>query len=249
MPTVEGAGVPLGYAERGSGEPVLLIHGMASDAAALAPVAAALEDRARVVAYDRRGYGGSGAPEPYGGTTVDEQAEDAAAVLRALGAAPAVVAGEGFGALVALDLLRRHGALVRAAVLAEPPLLAFVPEATEALAAERAEIEEAVRGRGPGAGVDAWLARRGAGAPPLAPGAAERARAAHRAFFADYAGLATLSVTRRELRALAAPAVVLTAPWSPPPILAAADRLAGLLPAARRAADGDLAAAVRSLLR
>jgi pimeloyl-ACP methyl ester carboxylesterase len=248
MPTVEGAGVPLSFAERGCGKPVLLVHGMASDAAALAPVAEALEDRARVVAYDRRGYGDSGAPEPYGGTTVDEQAEDAAALLRALGAAPAVVAGEGFGALVALDLLRRHGALVHAVVLAEPPLLAFVPEATEALAGERAEIEEAVRERGPGAGVGAWLARRGDG-PPSPPGAAERARAAHRAFFADYAGLATLSVTRRELRALATPAVVLTGPWSAPPIVAAADRLAGLLPAARRAADGDLAAAVGSLLR
>jgi pimeloyl-ACP methyl ester carboxylesterase len=247
MPTVEGAGVPLSYAERGGGEPVLLVHGMASDAEALAPVAGALEDRARVVSYDRRGYGGSGVPEPYGGTTVDEQAEDAAAVLQALGAAPAVVAGEGFGALIALDLLRRHGSLVRAAVLAEPPLLAFVPEATEALATERAEIEEAVRQGGPGAGVGAWLGRRGEGAPSP-PGAAERARAAHLAFFADYAGLATLAVTRRELRALAAPAVVLTAPWSAPPIVAAADRLAGLLPAARRAADGDLAAAVRSLL-
>jgi pimeloyl-ACP methyl ester carboxylesterase len=248
MPTAEGAGVPLSYAERGSGELVLLVHGMASDAAALAPLAAALEDRARVVAYDRRGYGASGAPEPYGGTTVDEQAEDAAALLRALGGAPAVVAGEGFGALVALDLLRRHRALVRAAALADPPLLAFVPEATEALAAERAEIEEAVREDGPGAGVGAWLGRRGAGAPPLPAAAAERARAAHVAFFADYAGLATLSVTRRELRTLDAPAVVVTAPWSAPPVVAAADRLAGLLPAARRAADGDLAAAVRWLL-
>src|SRR5688500_13379567 len=101
MPTVEGAGVPLAYAERGAGPPVLLVHGLASDAEAQAPVAEALAADARVVAYDRRGYGGSGAPEAYAGTTVEEQAEDAAALLRALDAAPAVVAGDGFGALIA----------------------------------------------------------------------------------------------------------------------------------------------------
>ena len=81
---------------------------------------------------------------------------------------------------------------------------------------------------GPQAGVEAWLGGRADG-PALA-----RARAAHRAFFADYAGLASWPVTRRELRALDMPAVVLTGPWSPPHIVAAADALAGA--AARRAA-------------
>ena len=78
--------------------------------------------------------------------------------------------------------------------------------------------------------------------------ALERARAAHRAFFADYAGLASWPVTRRELRAMDVPAVVLTGPGSPPHIVAAADALAGLMPAARRADDGDLVAAARTLL-
>jgi pimeloyl-ACP methyl ester carboxylesterase len=241
MPTVEGAGVPLHYVERGGGPPVLLIHGLASDAEAQAPVAEALSGEARAIAYDRRGYGGSGAPEPYAGTTVEEQAEDAAALLHALDAAPAVVAGDGFGALVALDLMKRHGALVRGAVLSNPALFALVPEATEVLSLQRKEIEEAVRAGGPEAGVEAWLRGR-VDAPTLA-----RARAAHRAFFADYAGLATWSVTRRELRSFAQPAVVLTGPWSPPHVVAAADALARLLPAVTRAADGDLAAAVRAL--
>jgi pimeloyl-ACP methyl ester carboxylesterase len=243
MPTVEGAGVALAYDERGEGPPVLLVHGLAADARTLLPVADALAGAARVLVYDRRGYGASGAPEPYEGTTVEEQAEDAAAVLRALAGGPAVVAGDGFGALVALDLLKRHRALVRAAVLADPALFALVPEATERLSEERAAIEEAVRAGGPAGGVEAWLGERAAGGPSL-----DRARAAHRAFFADYAGLATWPVSRRELRALAAPAVVLTGPASPPHVAAAADALAALLPAARRATDGDLAAAVRSVL-
>jgi pimeloyl-ACP methyl ester carboxylesterase len=241
-PSVEGAGVALNVVERGSGPPVLLIHGLAADAQTLAPIAEALESGARVIAYDRRGYGASGAPDPYQGTTVEEQAEDAAALLRALDADPALVCGDGFGALMALDLAKRHRALVRAAVLSNPPLFMFVPEATERLAAQHAELEAAVLAGGPEAGVEAWLVGRVDGE------ALARARAAHRAFFADYAGLASWPTSRRELRALDVPAVVLTGPGSPPHIVAAADALAELLPAATRAADGDLVAAARSLL-
>jgi pimeloyl-ACP methyl ester carboxylesterase len=241
-PSVEGAGVALEVVERGSGPAVLLVHGIASDARALAPVAEALADQARVIAYDRRGYGSSGAPEPYHGTTVEEQAEDAAALLRALDAGPALVVGDGFGALVALDLAKRYRALVAGAVLSNPPLFMFVPEATEQLAAQRAELEEAVRSGGPEAGVEAWLGGRVEGE------ALARAKAAHRAFFADYAGLASWPASRRELRALDVPAVVLTGPWSPPHVVAAAEALAGLLPDVARATDGDLVAAARALL-
>ena len=241
-PSVEGAGVALNVVERGTGPAVLLVHGLASDAETMAPVAEALASDARVIAYDRRGYGASGAPEPYHGTTVEEQAEDAAALLRALNADPALLCGDGFGALVALDLAKRYGALVDGLVLSNPPLFMFVPEATEHLAAQHAELEAAVRQGGPEGGVEAWLGGRLDG-EPLA-----RARAAHRAFFADYAGLASWPITRRELRALAVPAVVVTGPWSPPHIAAAAEALAGLLPEARRADDGNLVAAVRSLL-
>ena len=244
-PSVEGAGVALNVVEHGSGAPVLLIHGLAADAEAMAPVAQALAGEARVIAYDRRGYGSSGAPEPYRGTTVEEQAQDAAAVLGALDPGAAVVCGDGFGALVALDLAKRHRALVRAAVLSDPPLFMFVPEATERLAAQHAELDAAVREGGPEAGVEAWLAGQ---MPPHPPPALERARAAYHAFFADYAGLASWPVTRRELRSMDVPAVVLTAPSSPAHVVAAADALAGLLPAARRADDGDLVAAARSLL-
>jgi 3-oxoadipate enol-lactonase len=240
--SVEGAGVALNVDERGSGPAVLLIHGLASDAQALAPIAEALSAQARAIAYDRRGYGASEAPQPYHGTTVQEQAEDAAALLRALDAAPALVVGDGFGALVALDLAKRHRALVAGAVLSNPPLFMFVPEATEQLAAQRAQLEDAMRAGGPEAGVEAWLGGRVDGE------ALARARAAHGAFFADYAGLASWPASRRELRALDVPAVVLTGPWSPPHIVAAAEALAGLLPDARRADDGDLVAAARSLL-
>ena len=244
MPEIEGAGVALHYAERGEGPALLLVHAMASDgragAAALGELAGA---GARVIAYDRRGYGASGAPQPYLATTVQEQSEDAAALLEALGAVPAILVGDGFGALVVLELLVRRPELATAAVLADPPLLAFVPEATKALAAERTLLEKALREGGPADAVEAWL---GAGAGEQV---VERARASQLGFFADYAGQSSWSPARRELRGIGVPVAVVTGPRSPRHVVAAADAAAALLADPRRSTDGDIVAAARALLR
>lgn len=242
---IEGAGVPLACEERGEGAPVLLVHDIAADAAGLAPLGRALAAAgARAIAYDRRGYGASGAPRPYLRTTVEEQAEDAAALLDALDAAPAVLAGADLGAVVALDLLRRHRDLVRAAVLIDPPLLQFVPDAAEVLSAERIALEEAVRTGGPAEAVAAHLAARGA-----APERIARARAHAGAFFADYGAAAGWPVTRADLRALDAPVAVLTGPATPAHVRAAADALATLLPAARREEAADPVPGLRAMLQ
>jgi pimeloyl-ACP methyl ester carboxylesterase len=243
MPEIEGAGVALHYAERGDGRPLLVVHGMASDALAWAPALAKLATGgARAIAYDRRGYGASGAPQPYAATTVQEQSEDAAALLGALGAAPAVVVGDGFGALVALELLVRRPELASAAVLADPPLFAFVAAATEALAAERSQLEQGLRDGGPGDAIAGWL---GAGVDAERR---ERARTSPLGFFADYAGQLSWSPSRGELRAIGVPVAVVTGPASPPHVVAAADAAAKLLPDARRSTDGDVVAAARGLL-
>ena len=130
-------------------------------------------------------------------------------------------------------------------MLSDPPLFAFVPEATERLAAQRAELEEALRdGRAGGA------ASRPGSAGAWTATALERARAAHRGFFADYAGLATWSASRRELRALD------RARRRPHrPVDAAPRRRPQPTRSPRccrrptRASDGDMAAAARALLR
>ena len=241
MPYVEGAGVALHYLSRGKGPAVLLVHGMASDALAWQP---ALERLAAAghcaVALDRRGYGASGAPEPYAATTVQEQAEDVAALLRALDLVPALLVGDGFGALIVLELLVRRPALARGAVLADPPLHAFVPAATAALAEERTLLEEGLREGGPGAAVWAWLA---AGVDADAA-RVERAVAAPRGFFADYAGQSSWSPSRGELRAVGVPVTVVTAPSTALHVGAAADAVVRLVPGAERVADGDVVGAV-----
>ena len=242
MPQIEGAGVALRYEERGAGASVLVVHAMGSDAVSWqAPQAELAAHGVRAIAYDRRGYGASGAPEPYVATTVQEQAQDAGALLEALDAAPALLVGDGFGALIVLELLVRRPALARAAVLIDPPLHAFVPAATHALAAERELLEEALRDGGPPAAVRAWLGS--------AADAARVARAVEGrlGFFADYAGQSSWSPSRRELRAIAVPVAIVTRPGTPTHVTAAADAIAELVRDARRLDDGDVVSAVLAL--
>jgi pimeloyl-ACP methyl ester carboxylesterase len=239
--TAEGAGVALAYEETNPthpGIPVLLVHDIASDRVGLP-----LIPGARSIRYDRRGYGESGAPEPYVGTTVMEQAEDAAALLGALEVSEAVVAGIGFGALIALDLAARHGTLVRAVVAADPPLYAFVPEANEGLAEQRRVLQDSMATGGPDAAVEAWLSGR------ADDDALARAKASHKGFFADYAGLASWPVTRGQLRSLAIPLTVVTSPSTPWHVSRAAEAIIALVPGAQRREDGDVSAAAAELVQ
>ena len=252
MPYIEGAGVALHYVTHGEGPAALVVHGMASDAAAWQPALEALSARGlRALALDRRGYGSSGAPEPYAATTVQEQAEDVAAVADAVGGAgggtdapPVLLVGEGLGALVVLELLVRRPALARGAVLADPLLHAFVPAATAALADERTLLEEGLREGGPPAAIRAWL---GDAVVAADAARADRAVAAHAGFFADYAGQSSWSPSRRELRAIAVPVAIVTGPGTAEHVVAAADVLAGLVPGARRTRDGDVVSATLAL--
>jgi esterase len=85
----------------------------------------------RVISYDRRGCARSERPDPYERTTVTEQADDAAALLDALEAAPAVVIGRSYGGAVAVDLALRHPDHARALVLLEGDALGLSPVGLE----------------------------------------------------------------------------------------------------------------------
>jgi pimeloyl-ACP methyl ester carboxylesterase len=108
-------GVALAYEERGSGPTVLLIHGTA--ARLWDPVSDSLPGR--VIAYDRRSFGASTNP-PLADLT--RHRDDAAALLDALGAAPACIVGWSIGGVIALDLAATHPESVSSLVLVEPPL-------------------------------------------------------------------------------------------------------------------------------
>jgi len=210
-PTVEAAGVPLAYEERGTGDPLLLVHGTACDRSVWEELRGALPDGYRAIAYDRRGYGESGAPEPYEGTTVEEQADDAAELLESIGASPALLCGHDLGALACLDLLRRRPELASGAVLIEPPLLALSPRGPEEMSGLREAVQRGAADRGPGGAVEAFLVELG-GEPVvdlLGRRRLDAAKAAPRAFAADLAAAPRWSFARRELRAIEAPVIVI----------------------------------------
>ncbi len=112
-------GVRLYYEEHGSGAPILCIHGCSSSALVWSDAVRELARLGRVISYDRRGCTRSERPEPYERTSVAEHADDAAGLVDALGAAPAVVIGRSYGATVATDLALRYPDRVRAVVLLE----------------------------------------------------------------------------------------------------------------------------------
>lgn len=256
-------GVEIAHWSEGEGPAVVCLHETAAAAAVWRPLAAALSARARVVAYDRRGWGASGVPQGYRATSVEEQAEDAAALMAELGIERAVLCGAGLGAVAALDLARRRPEIVAGALLIEPPLFAFLPQATEGLSADRAAVEEAVRDGGVGAAVDLYL---GGGLPFLGPGAARiprqlAAAAAERprSLFAEIAAVPSWTIgTAGALRA-AAPSRVVAASEAPALLQEAAAVLASRLGGKEVllvegegpphvGAPGRLAAAVEALL-
>jgi pimeloyl-ACP methyl ester carboxylesterase len=119
---VEVNGATLYHEFRGSGPTLLLISGAEGDAEEWARVAPLLQDEFEILTYDRRGFSRSPRPADYNGTTVEQQADDAAALVTALGLAPVDVWGNSSGAIIGLCLTLRHPEVVRQAMLHEPPL-------------------------------------------------------------------------------------------------------------------------------
>jgi pimeloyl-ACP methyl ester carboxylesterase len=233
--TVEAGGVTLAVDDRGSGPAVVFVHGVASSRAAWDETIQALGPDVRTVAYDRRAYGDSGAPEPYSGTTVGEQADDLAALIESLGAAPALLVGHGLGAMIALDVVMRFASLVSGAVLIEPPVLWLSPRGPESVGDMRDAIEQGARDGGPAGAVEGYL-EYVAGDDALDLYGAVRADAARRdarAFAADLAAGPSWTVTRRELRAVTTPLSLVTG-WRSSPVWQETTRaLNDLLPSAK----------------
>jgi pimeloyl-ACP methyl ester carboxylesterase len=139
VPEVRANGVTLFYEEQGAGEAIVGLHGSGSSSAFWADAAAELGTRGRAIVYDRRGHHRSELPGPYR-TDCHEQADDAAALIAALGASPAIVIGRSYGGAVAVDLALRYPAEIRALVLLEGDVPALSAEQARWIA----DVEAAV---------------------------------------------------------------------------------------------------------
>ena len=116
MGFVKARGSSFYYEEQGEGQPILLIPPSGSTASTWGALPGDLARAGRVIVYDRRGYSRSGGEVA---RSAAEHAHDAAAVLEALEARPAVLVGTSAGATIALDLTVRRPDLVRAVVVHE----------------------------------------------------------------------------------------------------------------------------------
>jgi pimeloyl-ACP methyl ester carboxylesterase len=150
MTTIDVNGTTLYYERRGKGPSVLFIAGATGDAGHFGAVAEALADEFTVVTYDRRGNSRSTGSPNQGGASVDEQADDVAALLTALGLAPAVVYGSSSGAIYLTSLALRRPDVLRGAIFHEPPYVAVTSQPEAVGAGFEAAIGEGMaRGGGP----------------------------------------------------------------------------------------------------
>jgi pimeloyl-ACP methyl ester carboxylesterase len=156
MATANVNGTDLYYEIRGAGAPVLLIMGATGDGGHLEALADELSDEFMAISYARRGDGRSPVPRNWHTTSPEEQAEDAAGLLHALGTGPVAVFGTSSGGNFGLCLLVRHPEWVRGLILHEPGLYALVDDFDAVRAPVRARVQKAMQAGGPPAAAEAF---------------------------------------------------------------------------------------------
>lgn len=142
---------------RGSGPSVFFIAGATGDCGHFQRVAQLLSDEFTVVTYDRRANSRSTHPDGWESTSTEEQSDDAAGLIEALGIAPAAIFGTSAGAIIGLDLLIRYPELVRGAILHEPPMIAGMANPEEVMGAIRQVVEAGMQRDGSRGGCETFF--------------------------------------------------------------------------------------------
>ena len=137
------------------GQPPLLMAGHPMTAEGFGTLASHFPDRT-VVTYDPRGLGRSGRKDGRTELSPELHSADLHALITEIGAPVDIFASSG-GAVNALALVAEHPEDVRLLVAHEPPLLALLPDADAAFAAERA-VQDAYQQRGSNAGMAQFIA-------------------------------------------------------------------------------------------
>lgn len=148
---VHANGIRLAYSDQGSGLPVVFLHGFPLNRSMWAPQVAALSGSARVVTIDLRGHGESDAP--LWRYSMEEFADDVAALLTHLGLAQVVLVGLSMGGYVAFAFARRHADRLRGLVLTDTRAQADTEEGRGG----RFRVAQAAQAKGPGAVADLML--------------------------------------------------------------------------------------------
>lgn len=220
MPKFANNGVEIAFLDQGAGEPIVLVHGFASNKEVnwVSPgwVKTLVDADRRVIALDNRGHGASSKLYDPAAYRMDMMAEDVRALLDHLGLSRADVMGYSMGARIAAALALGDPQRVRSAVLGGVGIRAI----------EAGGIPESIAD--------------GLEAPTLADvtdstarqfrAFAEQTRSDLRALAACLRG-SRQTLSRAEVGRIAAP--VLVAVGSKDPIAGSPEELAALIPGAR----------------
>jgi 4,5:9,10-diseco-3-hydroxy-5,9,17-trioxoandrosta-1(10),2-diene-4-oate hydrolase len=117
-------GLRLRYVRKGSGPPVLLLHGIASSVYTWKDVLPALAAHHDVVAMDLPGFGDSAIPSPASG---DRIARSVVGLMDRLGIARASIVGNSLGGAIAIAIAARRPDRVDRIVLLDPAGYNFAP--------------------------------------------------------------------------------------------------------------------------
>ncbi len=140
-------GAGLWWAEQGSGEPLVLLHGGLADARFFSRTVPALAGRFRVYTPDARGHGHT--PDRPGPFTPDLLMRDTVAFLTSVVGGPAHLAGHSMGACTALQVALHHPGLVRRLILVSASIRPPRPRDPDS---PWPGLDELVRFLGPGYG-------------------------------------------------------------------------------------------------
>jgi pimeloyl-ACP methyl ester carboxylesterase len=247
-------GTTLAYRERGDGEPVVFVHGSISDLRVWNQQLPVIGRSYRAITYSRR----YARPNQDIDRETDDQmlphVEDLAVFLREIGAAPAHLVGNSWGAFISLLTAIRYPELVRTLVLEEPPVITLfvkstTPRPTEllrlfatrprtaftlvvAVATIFAPVERAFRSGDDEKALEIFS--RGAGGKEAYDQTPEARKQLARdnvlALRAQMLGAGFPPLADDEVRGVRVPTLLMTGEHSPPVLLRLTDRLEELLP-------------------
>jgi pimeloyl-ACP methyl ester carboxylesterase len=107
--------IKIAYQQRGTGAPLVMIHGAQGDQTMFSDLAPRFASSYRVLTFDQRGSGLSEKPdEDY---SIASLADDTAALMDHLGFSPAHIVGVSMGGMIAQELALRHPRKIRSLVL------------------------------------------------------------------------------------------------------------------------------------
>jgi 3-oxoadipate enol-lactonase len=145
--------IRLHYVHIGQGIPLLFVHGYPLDHTLWQPQIEGLADMAWLIMPDLRGFGQSDAPDQV--YTMDQHADDLAALLDVLKIERAVVCGLSMGGYIALAFWRKYATRVRGLILVDTRAGTDAPAARQS----RLDMVELVKRHGAAAAAKAMLPR------------------------------------------------------------------------------------------